>query len=325
MTLQQDSTALLVEKLKKGDRFALAKAITIIESHKETDQIKSKEILDKCWADRVDSWRIGITGPPGVGKSTFIDRFAEFAVQKSHKIAILSIDPSSTISYGSILGDKTRMINIANKPEVFIRPSSNRSQLGGVNEFSFETIILCESAGYDMILLETVGVGQSEVTVRQLVDFMAVLLLPNSGDELQGIKRGIMELADVFIVHKADDPEDEFVKSALEQLRHVIHLQKEKESKWNCEVIPVSSVQNSGIDNFYTNLNNYFDHSIKNNYYTLNRKQQIDNYIVKYVNKLFYKHFNSKITTHSDKQLNDLDKYSPIQIAHNLFEEVLKS
>lgn len=180
----------LIVQLKKGDRFALAKALTIIESSKSNDRIKAIEIIDKCWENNMDSWRLGITGPPGVGKSTFIDRLGQYALQKDHKLAVLTIDPSSTISFGSILGDKTRMETISKHQNVFIRPSPNQSKLGGIQERTSEAIILCEAAGFDFVIVETVGVGQSEIEVRKLVDCMTMLLLPNSGDELQGSKEG---------------------------------------------------------------------------------------------------------------------------------------
>lgn len=315
----------LVTKLKKGDRFALAKALTIIESSKANDRVKAVEIIDKCWQNNIDSWRLGITGPPGVGKSTFIDRFGMHALEKDHKLAVLTIDPSSTISFGSILGDKTRMENISNNQNVFIRPSPNQSKLGGIQERTSEAIILCEAAGFDLIIVETVGVGQSEIEVRKLVDCMAMLLLPNAGDELQGIKRGVMELADIFVVHKAEEANLTLVNQAIKQLQNVIHIQRRTSNSWIPKVMKISSLENLGLDNFYITLNKYFnDIKISNIKIDLRLKQyefQINTYVKNMISEHYRESINSKLLGLNSNILSG--KNSPLTIANQLFKDAI--
>jgi len=316
----------LVVHLKNGDRFALARALTIIESNKQNDREKAMKIIESCWQHNSDSWRLGITGPPGVGKSTFIDALGSFALTKGKKIAILTIDPSSSISFGSILGDKTRMETISKHPDVFIRPSPNQSKLGGIQERTAESIILCEAAGFDFIIVETVGVGQSEIEVRQLVDCMTILLLPNSGDELQGIKRGIMELADIFIVHKAEEDNKQQVKLSINQLKNAIHIQRQKQSTWIAPVLKISSLNKTGIQDYYTHLINYFDY-IKNNDYKANtRAKQYVNQIDTYINNMISIHYKSlisdKVTSLNSEIIEGIN--SPLTIADRLFKEAIK-
>ncbi|MBY0414516.1 MAG: methylmalonyl Co-A mutase-associated GTPase MeaB, partial [Bdellovibrionales bacterium] len=193
-----------VKKLLGGDRRTLAKAITLVESSRPEDNLLAHELIEKVLPHTGKSLRIGITGVPGVGKSTFIESFGSLLITNKHKVAVLAIDPSSPISGGSILGDKTRMETLSQNENAFIRPSPSLGHLGGVGQKTREAILLCEAAGFDYVLVETVGVGQSEFDVADMVDFFMVLLLPNAGDELQGIKKGILELADSVIINKAD-------------------------------------------------------------------------------------------------------------------------
>jgi len=321
----KNSVSELVTQLKNGDRFALAKALTVIESSKASDRVKAVEIIEKCWEKNTNSWRLGITGPPGVGKSTFIDRFGMHAVEKDHKLAVLTIDPSSTISLGSILGDKTRMENISNHQNVFIRPSPNQSKLGGIQERTAEAIILCEAAGFDLIIVETVGVGQSEIEVRKLVDCMAMLLLPNSGDELQGIKRGVMELADIFIVHKAEKDNLPVVNQAIKQLESVIHIQRRRAISWTPEVLKISSLESTGIPNFYMVLNKYFEY-IKNSKTKLElRDKQYENQINTYVKNMISEHYKLLINSKLSELNSDISagKNSPLTIANQLFKDAI--
>ena len=196
------SVADYLEAIKSGDRVLLSQAITLIESKHPDHQQKAQDIIEHCLPLSGNSFRLGITGTPGVGKSTFIDVIGKKLVDEGHKVAVLAVDPSSQISKGSILGDKTRMQQLSNIQEVFIRPSAAGDSLGGVARKTREAIILCEAAGFDFIIIETVGVGQSETAVHSMTDFFLLLLLPNAGDELQGIKRGVMEMADLIAINK---------------------------------------------------------------------------------------------------------------------------
>lgn len=315
----------IVTQIKDGDRYALAKALTILESALDSDRLIAQQIIEECWNTNRTTQRIGITGPPGVGKSTFIDRFGMSALGNKHKIAVLTIDPSSTISQGSILGDKTRMDSLSHEEDVFIRPSPNQAILGGLQKRTSEAIILCESAGYDMIIIETVGVGQAEIDVRFLVDCMVLLLLPNSGDELQGIKRGIMENADFMIVHKADENKSDSVKIALEQLKTASHLSKAKESGWNTIISDISSLENRGFSSFYDDINKYFRHIKNNNFYTLNRNEQAYFQVHNHLIEMQKRHFKSINEQYSDFVKEELknEKSSPLKIAADLFQKTI--
>ena len=213
----------LVKGVREGNRTLLAKAITLIESNAEKHFLPTQELIKELLPYSGNSIRIGITGVPGAGKSTFIENFGLYLIEQGHKVAVLAIDPSSTISKGSILGDKTRMELLSRNPKSFIRPSPSAGILGGVARKTRETIILCESAGYDVILIETVGVGQSETTVRSMVDFFLLMQIAGAGDELQGIKRGIIELADLIVINKADGDNIARTELAKRELQNVLH------------------------------------------------------------------------------------------------------
>ncbi len=259
----------------KGDRMILAKAITLIESYKEEHQTIAKEIIDKCLQIKSQSLRIGITGTPGVGKSTFIESLGMHVLRKGKKIAVLAIDPTSQMSHGSILGDKTRMEELSHQENAFIRPSAAGTSLGGVARKTREVMILCEAAGYDTIFIETVGVGQSEVAVHSMTDFFLLLLLPGGGDELQGIKRGIVEMADAIVVNKSDiNPV--LAKQSKKAYRNAVHLFPQKESKWVVKTLMCSALQNEGIDAVWQTILNYQDLTIQNDYFHQKRQQQSD-------------------------------------------------
>ncbi len=228
----------LFDSLISGDRLALAKAITLIESQNPDHQKQADELVQKALKFGKSSLRIGITGIPGVGKSTFIDSFGSWLVtEKQRKVCVLAIDPSSQKNHGSILGDKTRMEQLSMMENVFIRPSPTSGNLGGIARKTRETILLCEAAGYDITLLETVGVGQSEYVADSVVDCLMLLLLPNAGDELQGIKRGIMELADLVVLNKADITEKSILNQAISDVTNAIHFLPNKFEGWNPEVL----------------------------------------------------------------------------------------
>ena len=238
----------LFKEILKGNKVALAKGITLLESSLETDIISSQELISDCLPHSGDSIRIGITGVPGVGKSTFIETFGKILTDKGQKVAVLAIDPTSERTHGSILGDKSRMNNLSVDENAFIRPSPSSGTLGGVSSKTRDSIILCEAAGFDIILIETVGVGQSETTVSNLVDFFLLLMLSGAGDELQGIKRGIMELADALIITKADSGSLQKARNAALEYKRALHLFPPMENGWTPQVSTCSALENKGVD-----------------------------------------------------------------------------
>lgn len=245
-----------LEKLKAGNRRALAKAITLVESKLDSHREQAQDILNQLLPDTGKSIRIGITGIPGVGKSTFIEAFGLHLIEQGKKVAVLAVDPSSPLRGGSILGDKTRMELLSREENAFIRPSPSEGALGGVAQKTRETMLLCEAAGYDVILVETVGVGQSEYEVAAMVDFFCVLMLPNAGDELQGIKRGIMELADALVINKADGESINLAQQTQAHYKNAFHLMKH-DTFWQPKVQTCSALQKEKIDEVWQMICDY--------------------------------------------------------------------
>jgi len=241
----------LVGPLLAGDRRALARAITLIESTRDDDRQAAEELLDALLAHTGRAVRVGISGTPGVGKSTFVDVLGRRLTARGCTLAVLAVDPSSTVSGGSILGDKARMPGLATNPRAYIRPSPAGATLGGVARRTREALLLCEAAGFDVVLVETVGVGQSEVAVAGMVDTFVVLLAPVGGDELQGIKRGVMELADLVVVHKADGDLIPAARQAAAAHRSALHLQQPRSPAWSPEVLLCSAVTGDGVDELW--------------------------------------------------------------------------
>jgi len=237
----------LVDGVVGGDRTVLARAITIVESSRDDHRELAGELLTNVLPRTGDARRVGVTGVPGVGKSTFIDQFGVNLTGVGHRVAVLAVDPTSRRTGGSILGDKTRMERLANDPNAFVRPSPAGATLGGVTRTSREVMILCEAAGYDVILVETVGVGQSETMVAEMVDFFLVLMLPGAGDELQGIKKGILELADAVAVNKADGDNVQRAMRAAADYRHALRLTRPASPVWNPPVLTCSAIVNEGL------------------------------------------------------------------------------
>ncbi|MFT6123458.1 MAG: LAO/AO transport system kinase [Oleiphilaceae bacterium] len=235
-----------LEKLKQGQRRSLAKAITLIESKLDQDREVAQSILNTLLPTTGKSIRIGITGVPGVGKSTFIEALGLHLIQQGKKVAVLAVDPSSPVRGGSILGDKTRMEMLSRESNAFIRPSPSEGALGGVAQKTRETMLLCEAAGYDVVLVETVGVGQSEYQVAAMVDFFLVLMLPNAGDELQGIKRGIMELADALVINKHDGENLHLAERTKGHYQSALHLMQQNNT-WTPQVKTCSAIENKGV------------------------------------------------------------------------------
>ena len=261
--------------IRKGNTTLLSKSITLIESTNLKHQKLAEEIIELCTPFSGNSIRIGITGVPGVGKSTFIETYGSYLIEKEgKKVAVLAIDPSSKKSGGSILGDKTRMNELSVNKNAFIRPSPSSGTLGGVAEKTRESIILCEAAGYDTILIETVGVGQSETVVKSMVDFFLLLMLAGAGDELQGIKRGIMEMADAILINKADGDNIHKAKLAAQEHKNALHLFPANKNNWIPVVDICSALNNQNITILNTIINNYKHLSISNNSFYENRNEQ---------------------------------------------------
>ncbi|GJM00603.1 MAG: ATPase/protein kinase [Methyloligella sp.] len=237
-----------------GNRTVLARAITLVESQKSEHGKKAQELLLKLLPQSGKALRVGITGVPGVGKSTTIEALGLYLTSIGKKVAVLAVDPSSSITGGSILGDKTRMQNLSVEPNAFIRPSPTSGTLGGVTKKTRETMALCEAAGFDVILIETVGVGQSETAVAEMVDFFLCLMLPGAGDELQGIKKGILEIADMIAVNKADGENEMRAKQAASEYRAALHILTPQSKNWSPPVITISGLTGQGLDHLWENI-----------------------------------------------------------------------
>ena len=263
-----------VEGILNGNITVLSKAITLIESHLPTSTNMAQKILEKCMPYSGNSVRIGITGVPGAGKSTFIEAFGKFLTAQGKKTAVLAIDPSSTISKGSLLGDKTRMEHLAVDPLAFVRPSPSAGSLGGVAQKTREIIILCEAAGFEIVLIETVGVGQSETAVHSMVDFFLLLMLAGAGDELQGMKRGIIEMSDAIVINKADGDNVINAMGARVQYENALHLFPPKPDGWFPKVLTCSSTNKTGIDKIWEMINDYHSEMIANGFFRKKRDEQ---------------------------------------------------
>ncbi len=283
-----------VQGILQGDRVMLSKAITLIESSLPSHYQTAQAVIEKCLSHAGNSLRIGITGVPGVGKSTFIEAFGKHLTARGHKIAVLAVDPSSEISKGSILGDKTRMEHLAVDPNAFVRPSPSAGSLGGVARKTREIIILCEAAGFDLILVETVGVGQSETAVHSMVDFFLLLMLAGAGDELQGIKRGIIEMCDAMVINKADGDNLMRAKTARSQYQNALHLFPLPPTGWTPRVSICSSVERTGIEQVWQIVQEH-EHLLKaNNHFFIKRNQQQKHRMLETINQMlsdqFYNH-----------------------------------
>ncbi len=270
---QEPSVEQLVDGILHGDRVMLSRAITLVESSRFDHQKKAQKVIEQCLPHSGKSIRLGITGVPGAGKSTTIEALGKMLTALNHKIAVLAIDPSSERSKGSILGDKTRMEELSTDPNAFIRPSPSAGSLGGVARKTREIILLCEAAGFDTVIVETVGVGQSEVAAHGMVDFFLLLQLANTGDELQGIKRGIMEMADMIAINKSDiDPEK--AQLSAQQFRNALHLFPMPDSQWTVPVILCSAYSKLGLQEIWDNVMKYVAFTKANGYFYHKRQQQ---------------------------------------------------
>jgi LAO/AO transport system kinase len=289
-----------VTGILEGNRTILSQAITLVESSLTRHYEVAQQIVERCLPYSSKSVRIGVTGVPGAGKSTFIETFGLLITSEGRKLAVLAIDPSSERTKGSILGDKTRMEKLSINPNAFIRPSPAAGTLGGVARKTRETIILCEAAGFDTILVETVGVGQSETAVHSMVDFFLLLLVAGAGDELQGIKRGIMEMADVISITKADGANKTIAEGAKVSFENAVQLFPVQLSGWKPKVLTCSSILNTGINEIWDNVMQYVDFTKQSGYFDERRKQQgvisMHDTIIEYLNTNFYNNEEVKLS-----------------------------
>lgn len=271
---RQMTTDEYVAGILEGNITILAQAITLIESNNPVHYAQAQEIIERCLPHSGKSVRIGITGVPGAGKSSFIEAVGNMVTSYKHKLAVLAIDPSSERSGGSILGDKTRMESICLNPDIFVRPSPSAGSLGGVARKTRETIVLCEAAGFDVIFIETVGVGQSETAVHSMVDMFMMLQISGAGDELQGIKRGIMEMADMMVITKADGENVKKAELAKAQYQGALKLFPMPDSEWRPKVYTCSSLEGTGLEEVWQGVEQYLQHIELNGYFTSNRNRQ---------------------------------------------------
>lgn len=318
-----------VEGILQGDRVLLSRAITLIESAKEEHYALAQQIIEACMPYSGKSLRIGITGVPGVGKSTFIEALGKHLIGLGHRTAVLAVDPSSSISGGSILGDKTRMEQLAVDENAFIRPSPSAGSLGGVARKTKEIIILCEAAGYDVVLVETVGVGQSETTVHSMVDFFLLLMLAGAGDELQGIKRGIIEMCDGMAINKADGDNINKAEGAKVQYENALHLFQPSKSGWVPKVLTCSAISNKGIDDIWQMICDFRETVGKSGHFEKRRnkqeQQRLHETILEALKSSFYSDSENIAGLKEAEKMIQNGKITPYQAAGALLDKYFKT
>ena len=315
---------ILAKAILTGNKASLARAITLVESANPTHWESANSLIEKCLVKKTDSVRVGITGVPGVGKSTFIETLGKNLTTDGKKVAVLAVDPTSTKNKGSILGDKTRMAELSVDSNAFIRPSPSGTSLGGVARKTRETIILCEAAGYEVILVETVGVGQSETAVSSMVDFFLLLKLAGAGDELQGIKRGIIEMADAIVINKADGNNVKRTKNAEIAFKRALQLYPPKDNGWVPTVSSCSALHNSGIRETWDVVSEFITQSKKDGSFIANRNTQNENWLLQtiddHLKSSFYSNANVKLKLTELKLQVNQHKISPFRAAMYLLE-----
>lgn len=308
--------------LLKGDIRSLSKAITLIESRRPEHRLEAQELLQKILPHTGKSKRIGISGVPGVGKSTFIEQLGLMLCEKNLKVAVLAVDPSSPLSGGSIMGDKTRMENLSRHPNAFVRPSPTSGALGGVAQKTRESMLLCEAAGFDVVLVETVGVGQSEVAVSGMVDVFSVMLVPGAGDDLQGIKKGIIELADLLVINKADGDQKDLADMAKSHYQSALTLLSAKDF-WSTKVLTCSARDNIGLDEYWNSIEQWY-HAAGAKKVELKRKDQAKSWLKELLSNMIQDELSSdpKLKSQWQSALEDVAsaKQTPYQAANQLLK-----
>lgn len=318
------SSSALFDKILAGDLVALSAAITLVESKNDAHSREAQQLIQRCLPEAGNAIRIGITGVPGVGKSSFIEAFGKVLTDCGKKVAVLAIDPSSSISGGSILGDKTRMAQLVTNENVFIRPSAAGDTLGGVARKTRESIILCEAAGFDIILIETVGVGQSETVVKSMVDFFLLLMLSGAGDELQGIKKGIMEMADALVITKTDGDNVRAANRASQEYRNAMHLFPANDNEWIPQVFTCSAHEGTNIERVFDVIQSFENQVRINGSFERNRKEQDKKWLRETLNEMLLRAFYSNKELEAafldaeDKMANGEE--TSFQAAERLFE-----
>lgn len=296
----------LTSGILAGNRVTLSKGITLVESVLPEDEEMAAALLEALLPYTGQALRIGITGVPGVGKSTFIETFGNYLTSNNKKLAVLTIDPSSQLTHGSILGDKTRMESLSKNPNAYIRPSASGSTLGGIAHKTREAALLCEAAGFDTIIIETVGIGQSETAVKNMVDFFLLLMLAGAGDELQGIKKGIMEMADALVITKADGENKKKAAMAVADYTHALHLFQPPPSGWTARVMTCSAQENEGIASVWDTILQFEAHTKLNGFFLQNRKEQNKTWLYDCFSQLLQQEVKKSQTLGT--QINDLEK-----------------
>jgi LAO/AO transport system kinase len=322
--LKRPSINEFYQRILKGDTVALGQAITLVESQREEDQTLAQDLLSQLLPHTGNSIRIGITGVPGVGKSIFIETFGKFLTAQNKKVAVLAIDPSSGKTKGSILGDKTRMEELAKDPRAFIRPTATGNTLGGVANHTREAILLCEAAGFDVVIVETVGVGQSETTVRGMVDYFLLLMLAGAGDELQGIKKGIMEMADGLVITKADGENEKKAVQAQADFQYALHLFLMPESGVAPKVLTCSALHKKGIQEIWDAVNSFENQTTANGFFHHQREKQNIEWFESYFHQLWQQRIQTNNRTIKNELIEKVKskELSPMQAAHVLFEKM---
>ncbi|MEX0995384.1 MAG: methylmalonyl Co-A mutase-associated GTPase MeaB [Balneolaceae bacterium] len=315
-----------IEGIRSGNRTLLSQAITLIESSNNENQRTGQQILERCIGDTGNSLRIGITGVPGVGKSTFIETLGTLIMEKGHRLAVLAVDPSSGRSKGSILGDKTRMQKLANHPNAYVRPSPASGTLGGVARTSRETMLLCEAAGFDTVVVETVGVGQSETTVHSMVDFFLLLMLAGAGDELQGIKRGIIEMADLIAINKADRENVSAANKARNEYENALSILTNDSSEWKPTVLTCSALEGTGISEIWDEIERYVQQARKSSRFSTRRSEQVVRWMYENLNRQlkdrFYHHPEIKNSIKTFEEKVEKGKMNPFKAAEELLKKL---
>jgi len=315
---------ILAQEILAGNKASLARGITLVESANSDHWALANTLIEKCLIHKTKSVRLGITGVPGVGKSTFIETLGKNLTANGKKVAVLAVDPTSSKNKGSILGDKTRMAQLSVDPNAFIRPSPSGTSLGGVARKTRETIILCEAAGFDVILVETVGVGQSETAVSSMVDFFLLLKLAGAGDELQGIKRGIIEMADAIVINKADGTNLKRTKNAEVAFKRALQLYPPKENGWVPTVTSCSALHNSGIHETWDIISKFITQAQKDNSFAANRNAQNKNWLLQTIDDHLKSNFynDAKIKAKLNELMSEVtqNKISPFRAAEVLLE-----